>query len=625
MAPHGYLAAGAALLLAACDQQPVVTAATAEPAMEEASRPAGPQDDRILLFGDTHVHSRNSTDAFASGVGSADIDSAYRYARGLPVIYPVTGQRVQIDRPLDFIVMADHAENLSISPRIEAGDPALLETVLGARFNRILQERGALAFTTAMMGFDQPEDQRAAYFSEWLTDDVRQTSWDSQIAAAERHNIPGTFTALIGWEWSATPNARNMHRVVMTDAGEGQANRFLPFSSYDSSRPEDLWTFFEQTHARTGADFIGIPHNSNLSDGMMFALADSDGRPFDAAYAERREAWEPVAEISQYKGTSEAFPALSPNDEFAGFELRNMLLTGQATEPSAGSYLRNALLRGLAEEQRLGHNPFRYGFIGASDSHTGFASVLEEDFLGKMAEDFLPARRMGENLQRMSFPAVAMSASGLAGVWADYNDRQSIFAAFRRREVFGTSGPRMSVRLFAGYGFSRGDEMRRDFAAHGYRIGVPMGGTLLPSAGKSPQLLIRAVMDPEAARLDRVQVVKGWIDEAGELHERIYNVAWSANRQLRADGSLPAVGNTVDLATGRHTNTIGAPELATLWTDPDFEPAHPAFYYVRVLEIPTARQHLFDALALGLDPLAMDLPASIQERAWSSPVWYRPR
>lgn len=613
------------LALAACSQAPVDVPAALHASVAEAAAPEMPQGDRQLLWGDTHVHTINSIDAYSSGLANADIDSAYRFARGMPVIFPRTGQRVQIDRPLDFLVVADHAVGLSVSSRIAANEPGIMQYPIARRLREMLEEQGGRALTTAAMGQSNlTDEERESFQRDLRSDDVMATSWQGQIDAAERHNRPGEFTALIGWEWTFAPALRNMHRVVFTNADGDQVGQFLPLANYQSEGPEDLYAFFEETRARTGADFVAIPHNSNLSEGRMFELVDKNGDAFDAAYAEARAAWETVVEITQYKGSSETHPALSANDEFADFELRNMLLTGVPTDPLASSYVRSALLMGMAEEQRMGVNPFRYGIIGASDSHTGFSSQLESDFLGKLGEDYLPADRLGENAVPIIFPAAQMSASGLAGVWSDANDRQSIFDAFRRREVFGTSGPRMSVRLFAGYDFAAGDEDRRDFAAHGYTHGVPMGGILAPSRGRAPRLMIHAVMDHAAGNLDRVQVVKGWVDAAGAMHEKIFNVAWSGNRSLRADGSLSAVGNTVDLTTARYSNTIGAPELATVWTDPEFDPALRTFYYVRVLEIPTPRHHLFDALALGIDPATIDIPPTIQERTWSSPVWYTP-
>ncbi len=593
-------------------------------AVSETERAPEPGADRVLLWGDTHVHSINSIDAFSSGLANADIDTAYRFARGEPVIFPRTGQRVQIDRPLDFLVMADHAVGLGVSSRIAANEPTIMEYPIARRLRELLDSEGGRALTVASMGQSNLTEEEAEAFNRDLrSDEVMRGSWEGQIAAAERYNEPGRFTALIGWEWTFAPALRNMHRVVFTNEGGDVARQFLPFANYQAEGPEDLYNFFAATQARTGADFVAIPHNSNLSDGRMFELTDKDGEPFDAAYAALRNRWETVVEVTQYKGTSETHPELSPRDEFADYELRNMLLTGVPTEVQQGSYVRSALLLGLREEQRLGVNPFQYGMVGASDSHTGLSSQEEDNFFGKLGEDYLPRDRLGPDAVNIIFPAAQMSAAGLAGVWADRNDRQAIFDAFRRREVYATSGPRMAVRVFAGYDFTAADIARADYASEGYRRGVPMGGVLAPAAGV-PRLMIHAVRDPEGANLDRVQVVKGWVDAEGEIHERIFDVAWGGEGRSRSDGSLAPVGNTVDLSTARYTNTIGAAELATVWTDPDFDAAQGAFYYVRVLEIPTPRHHLFDALALGIDPATIDIPSTIQERAWSSPIWYRP-
>jgi hypothetical protein len=606
----------------------VETAQTAGPeanaqAVEAQPTEASGAADRQLLWGDTHVHTINSTDGFFSGSANADIETAYRYARGLPVLHPRTGPRIRIDRPLDFIVIADHAEMLSVSRRLRDRDEQIMATPAGRRLHRIWSEEGGRALLSALISVNNPgalED----VIRDLNVPVIREPGWAVQVEAAERNNRPGTFTAMIGWEWTSTPGGLNLHRVVFTDADGDVARQFLPFNFYDSNRPEDLWNFFEETRERTGADFIAMPHNSNLSNGLMFDLTDSDGNPFTAAYAARRARWEPVVEITQYKGTSETHPSLSPRDEFASYEIRERLLGPGPAMPEPGSFVRSALGRGLAEQARIGVNPFRFGLIGSTDSHTGFSSVREDDFLGKMGEDLFPAERANVNPD-IVFPAWDMSASGLAGVWADSNTRRGIFDAFRRREVFATTGPRISLRLFAGYGFEPGDDRARDFAEIGYRRGVPMGGVLTgDSAGRAPQFVIRAVRDPRGANLDRVQVVKGWLGADGEMHERVYDVVWSGDRRIGADGHLPAVGNTVDLSTGRYRNTIGAAELAVLWRDPDFDPAQSAFYYVRVLEIPTPRHHVFDMLALGMDPASSNRPATIQERAFSSPVWYRP-
>ena len=613
-----------ALAVAACSER-IAEPAPAQEAAIVSGGGASSGAERQLLWGDTHVHTSNSVDAFMSGAANADIDTAYRFAKGLPVVNPRTGARIRIDRPLDFIVIADHAENLGISMRVVQQDPGILGLPFGQKLRAIFEEKGGRAITSAMMGGQGlTREELARQTAESHLPEVLRAGWEGQIDAAERYNEPGVFTAMIGWEWTSAPNMRNLHRVVFTDAGGDAARKFIPFANWMSDRPEDLWSFMEETKARTGADFVAMPHNANLSDGKMFANVDSDGNPFTAAYAARRAAWEPVTEISQYKGSSETHPGLAPRDEFADFELRNMLLTGVKTEVSPGSYVRSALLLGLAEEQRTGVNPFRLGIIGSTDTHTGFSSTQEDNFLGKLGEDQLPRERLGPSKVQIIFPAAEMSASGLAAAWADANTRRGVFDAFRRREVYGTSGPRIALRLFAGYGFAAGEEKARDFAAVGYRKGVPMGGLLAPALGQAPGFLIRAVKDPTTAGLDRIQVVKGWIGADGQTHETIFDVVWSGDRRKRADGTLPAVANTVDVMHARNDNAAGAAELTAFWRDPEFDPARPAFYYVRVLQVPTLRHHVYDALALGIDPRTLAIPATIQERAWSSPVWYRP-
>ncbi|MXO59728.1 DUF3604 domain-containing protein [Altererythrobacter salegens] len=615
----------AALALSGCAQQaPAPDDRPLKVELAGSTRVPAPTQDRMLLWGDTHLHTRNSVDAFGSG-NATDIDTAYRFAKGYPVVFPRTQQRVRIDRPLDFLVVSDHAVNLSINSRIQDNDPRLLKLPIGKRLRQLYEASGARALTTsAMGGSNLTPQERKEYADTFHTDEVLHDSWQGQIDAAERYNEPGKFTALIGWEWTSAPALRNLHRVVFTNVGGDVATKFSPFANWMSERPEDLWNFLEQTRDRTGADFIAMPHNANLSDGRMFELTDSDGNPFTADYARKRQAWEPVTEVTQYKGTSETHPELSSTDEFAGYELRNMLLTGVPTEVSAGSYVRGALLRGLAEEQRIGVNPFRYGMGGATDSHTGLVSVDEKNFLGKLAEDYLPKDRLGPDKVPIIFPAAEMSAAGLTGAWADENTRQGVFDAFRRREVYATSGPRMRVRLFAGYGFAAGDEKAADFGTIGYRKGVPMGGQLAPSTGVAPRFVIRAEKDPMNAGLDRVQVIKGWVDSAGKTHEKVFDVVWSGDRRIGANGKLPAVADPVDKVHWRNDWNAGASELATFWSDPEFDPKQRAFYYVRVLQVPTIRHHVYDALALNIDPATLKLPTTIQERAWSSPVWYTP-
>lgn len=612
---------GLVAALAACQPPAAPNATAADPAVERLAANPAEAGERVLLWGDTHLHTRNSADAFEDNRNNADLETAYRFARGLPVQHPRTGERIQADRPLDFLVVADHAEMMGVFPRLMEGDQQILGTEAGRQLYETYRTNPDAAFTSTMKL--DPHDTNSPLISQLHTPQIQQTSWERQIEAAERNNEPGVFTALIGWEWSSTPNGVNQHRVVFTPAGGDVARQFLPLSNYDTMRPEDLWQFLRETRARTGADFVAIPHNSNISAGQMWTLDDTEGNPIDAAYARERAEWERVVEVTQYKGTSETHPSLSATDEFADFELRETMFGGEAAPAQGGSYARHGLLLGLAAQARTGINPFAFGLIGASDSHTGLSSQEESNFFGKTGADVLLAERRNNSLGLMGNWSV--SAGGIAAVWADRNDRQSIYEAFRRREVYGTSGTRIALRVFGGYNFTPADTEAADFAQVGYRKGVPMGGELQrPSRAIAPALLIQAVKEPGGANLDRVQVIKGWRTADGTLREKVYNVVWGGSGRLRADGSLAAVGNTVDLRTARYRNTIGAGELVTLWRDPDFDPGLQAFYYVRVLEIPTPRHQLFDLLALGMDPASSDLPLTLQERAWSSPIWYRP-
>jgi hypothetical protein len=441
-----WLLLAAASTLVGCSEAPVLQG---QDSVVATATSRATYEDRVLLWGDTHVHTTNSIDAFATGLASADIETAYRFARGMPVVFPRTGQKVQIDRPLDFIVVADHDVSHSASTRLMAREPGIMRLPIARRLLEIFETQGGQALTRAQMfGTGLTDEEWRQYQQQIYTDDFMATSWAGQIAAAERHNRPGVFTALIGWEWTSAPGGRNLHRVVFTDIDGDVARRFLPYTQYSSSRPEDLWTFFEQTKARTGADFVAIPHNSNLSDGRMFAMLDSDGAPFSAAYADRRSMWEPVVEITQTKGTSETDPALAPRDEFANFELRNRLLTGTPTEPSPASYVRPTLANGLAEEQRIGRNPFRFGLVGSSDTHTGLSTMREDNFFGKMGEDLLPRDRLGPSRMALNFPASEMSASGLAGVWSDRNDRRAhVSAPVRRLQLLTSRSHGARLRL----------------------------------------------------------------------------------------------------------------------------------------------------------------------------------
>jgi len=582
-----------------------------------------------LLWGDLHLHTNLSTDAFATNNKGVTPDMAYRFAKGIPILHPNLDDWVRIGRPLDFLAITDHATNLGIDVMALEGHPLLQATPRGRDVIEKLQAMQGDA-RSGFMRY-QPEDGNRAELAEQIfSPAMRAAGWQMQVDAATRHNVPGEFTTFYAWEWTSLipsqAGLKNLHRNVISNADSTDAAmQFVPFSNQDSLDPEALFAFLDNTSERTGLDFVAIPHNSNISGGLMFANQDSQGRPIDAIYARERMRWELLMEITQMKGTSETHPVLSPNDEFANYEIRNKLLTGQLMEPTPADYARGGLLSGMQIEDRIGENPFKFGFVGASDGHIGMSAVEEDNFFGKIGSDSRLSQRAASQEQNLVFPAWDMSASGLTGVWADENTREAIFAAFKRREVYGTTGPRISLRVFGGFNFNARDARANDIAAVGYRKGVPMGSDLTAAPrNRAPSLLIHAAKDEIGANLDRVQVIKGWIDADGNPQEMVYDVAWSDDRQRDANGRLPPVGNTVDVTTGSYTNAIGAPQLAVVWEDPDFDPALDAFYYVRAIEIPTPRHTLYDALALEIPVDQTGWPATIQERAYSSPIWYTP-
>lgn len=611
----------AALALGACgdDQRSAVPAVQPQPMVKA---PALPHTQ--LLWGDTHLHTNFSADAYIGGNATGTPDTAYRWAKGYPVVHPYNRTRVRIKRPLDFLAVTDHAEYAGLALRLFQGDAEVAATVSGARFAQMIEAgRGGEVFRelVATVNLNRP-------LAELNTLRLRRSVWSELIDAADRHNQPGKFTALIGWEWSSLPNGANLHRVVLTPQGADVASRFVPFSAFDSDRPEDLWDWLESTSLRTGADFVAIPHNSNISDGLMFMHNDSNGRPITAEYARVRMKWEPVVEVTQIKGDSETHPALSPDDEFAEFEtydhLIKMVDVDDGIPPDrVADYVRSGLKRGLRIGQRTRVNPYQFGMIGSTDAHTALSSAEEDNFWGKMGKDSTPENK--DDLRVAGSTGWDMSASGLAAVWATENTRQAIIEAIQRREVYATSGPRISLRLFAGWGFEATDADALDVAAVGYRGGVPMGGEISdpPTPDHGPTLLIQAVKDPDDANLDRIQVVKGWIMRDGSAAERVFDVAWSDHRERGADGRLPRLRSTVDLDRATYDNSVGASRLAVTWRDPEFDPARRAFYYVRVLQIETPRNSLYDSVALNRPPVPGHA-ATIQERAYSSPIWYTP-
>ena len=574
-----------------------------------------------VYWGDTHVHTYLSGDAFGLGT-RATPEEAYRFAKGEEVV-STGGKPARLRRPLDFLMIADHAEQIGILPRLVGGDERMLATEDGQTWAKFFEEgpsatdvvnaedRAAFDGLAATM-----MSGKAAWNGDFGIDDAfRREVWHAVIDAAERHNDPGTFTAFAGYEYTASM----VHRNVLFAGGREQTRQTVPFSRFDSDNPEDLWAYLAEFEARTGSGVIAIPHNSNLSGGRTFREQTFDGAALTAAYATLRAAREPIVEATQIKGDSETHPLASPDDPFADFETMAPRSVSKDDPPDAwvaGSYVRPALKQGLTIEAEVGVNPFKFGLIGSSDSHNGLATADDNNYWGKFAaHEPNPFRALVQG---------NYAASGYAAVWAEANTREALFAAFKRREVYATTGPRIVLRFFGGWDYTETDASRPDFAAIGYRKGVPMGGDLTrPEAGHAPRFLVHAAKDPDGANLDRVQVVKGWHDGKGVLHERVYDVAWSGNRAMH-DGKLEDVKSTVDVATATYLNTVGAAELAVVWTDPDFVAGDAAVYYVRVLEIPTPRWTTYDAAFYGIEELPEAVPPVTRERAYSSPIWYTP-
>jgi hypothetical protein len=559
------------------------------------------EEDKQLFWGDTHLHSSYSFDAYLFQNRTADPDTAYRYAKGLPVVHPFHRARVQIDTPLDFLVVADHAELLGVVRGLGNAHPELQKLAIGREFTQMMKEgRESEVFGRVVAGANDGSQDNAVM--QLFRPDIQRSMWKEVTDAADRHNEPGKFTSFIGWEWSAMNDGANLHRIVMTSASAEQAQQFLPYSSIQSWKAEDLWAWMDETSSKHNIDILAIPHNPNISKGEMFNDVDSDGRPLNSEYARQRMRWEPVAEVTQIKGDSETHPLLSPNDEFADFETYRYLIDTRPdvdkTAPvNAGSYMRSALKRGLEQDAKIGANPFKFGVIGSTDSHTGLASAEETNFHGKMPIDGTPAGKSKMRVGKQGASGWDMAASGLAAVWAERNDRQSIMDAFKRKEVYATSGSRIQVQMFAGWQFKKRHAESKRFAQIGRSKGVPMGGDLSAAPKrKAPGLIVRASRDPNSAPLQRLQIVKGYLDGEGIAREKIYT---------------PAL------------NEDGAEEFALYWQDPDFDASQRAFYYVRVLELPVTRHTTYDAQALMQDPVAGH-PTQIQERAYTSPVWYTP-
>lgn len=576
------------------------------------------------LWGDTHLHTSLSGDAVAYGLLRSPAD-AYNIATGKRVTTP-EGQIIQLTRPLDFLVIADHAEGYGLVKAIIDGNQKLLKDPVIRRWAGMLE-----AGKNALVGQEMIQAQSTGNLPDVIKDgqDITRGLWLDMLKTADAYNQPGEFTAMIGFEWSAAPQGNNLHRVVVyRDGGDLAATRLPLDTAVSGMNPEKLWAWMADYEKETGGKILAIPHNANLSNGQMFQMVDGDGSPLSARYASLRARWEPLVEVTQIKGDGEAHPLLSRNDEFADFEtwdIGNLIGSREKTSDMLpGEYAREALKNGLLVQQQSGANPFKFGMIGSTDSHTSVTASEENNFWGKFATTEPHPGRWVKHRKPLQKDGWQYSASGLAAVWARDNNRASIFDAMQRREVYATTGPRITLRLFAGWSFDSSDLTDPDIASLGYSKGIPMGGDLTAApAGQRLSLMMTASKDPQSGNLDRLQVVKGWVDTDNQTFEKIYNVAWSGLRELTAEGTLPPVGNTVDVADASWTNSIGEPQLAVVWTDPDFDSNQHAFYYVRALEIPTPRWTAYDAKRFG-ESMNNEVPMTIQERAYSSPIWYTP-
>ncbi|WP_455374115.1 DUF3604 domain-containing protein [Limibacillus halophilus] len=589
-----------------------------------------------VFWGDTHLHTGLSMDAglFGARLG---LDEAYRFARG-EELRASSGQPAKLGRPLDWLVIADHSDGMGFFNDLAAGAPNVLAFEQGKRWYEGLKAGGDSASAAALdliTTFSQG-DINQEMLGQYSPGSRKYASvWDKVVDAAERYNDPGQFTTLIGFEWTSLNNGDNLHRNVIFRDGADKAGQVVPYTTQapiGSTDPLDLYKWLENYEDKTGGAALAIAHNGNLSNGIMFPVdAQFTGRKIDSSYTEQRARWEPLYETTQIKGDGEAHPFLSPDDEFADYEtwdVGNLDLSGAKTnEMLQYEYSREALKNGLLLKSRLGTNPYKFGMVGSTDSHTALAAVEEDNFFGKASNVEPKPDRMAHPFAKSengTYEGYQLVASGYAGVWAQENTREAIWDAMARKEVYATTGPRMIVRFFGGWNYELQDLNSRQPAFRGYEKGVPMGSDL-PARGdvQTPTFMVYALRDPIGANLDRIQIIKGWLDQEGKTHEKVYDVVWSQGREPDANGKLPPVGNTVDIAAANWTNTIGAAELGIVWADPDFDPAQSAFYYARVIEIPTPRWVVYDAFRFGVD-IPEGAEATHQERAYTSPIWYLP-
>ena len=595
------------------DAKPAVTNSQAAALKAQAEAlPGNPE--REVFFGQTHIHTSWSLDAYVIGNRTGP-EEAYQFAMGEAIDHPA-GYKVKLPRPLDFQGVTDHAEYVGMMTLANDPNSPISKLPIAAKLKVNTPEDvvPVFKFLAGSLAKNQP-------IKELLDPKLMATIWQQNIAIADKYYKPGKFTTFVAYEWTAAPNSRNMHRNIFFR--DSQKVPAAPFSAIDSLHPEDLWAWMDRQR-KAGNEVLAISHNANLSDGMMFPVdVDSKGRPIDEAWAKERLTNEPLSEVRQIKGTSETHPTLSPNDEFADYELMSFLIgVDNSTSKPQGSYIREAYENGLAMQVARGYNPYKFGMVGASDSHNTAASYTQTDYHGgHAAMDGSPQARLAGKTEA-GMEVLKTGTSGLAGVWAEKNTRESIFDAMRRRETYGTSGVRIKVRLFGGWNYPDNVFAQSDWVKTGYSDGVPMGADMLPKKSAAPTFIVWAVKDPDDANLDRIQIIKGWT-KGGKIFEHVYDVAWSDDRKPDKSGKVPAVKSTVDIKNASYTNTVGAVELKKVWRDPDFDPSLYAFYYVRVLQIPTPRWSTYDAKTLGVPPPTGVAP-TVQERAWTSPIWYSP-